>query len=122
MYSYDSNLLAWVKLSDKWWAEGSDVWPGRQRNVIQPNNRNIVAWLESNIDAPQDSDAAKDRSGWNAAMTLGHLENKLYSCKLLDSPVEFKQALMVYAKRVADEGFRSKAEEIIKELYGPVYW
>ena len=28
----------------------------------------------------------------------------------------------MYAKNIADEGFRNKAEELIKELFGPVYW
>src|ERR1700722_4762815 len=33
-YSYDSLLLSWVKLSERWWAEGSDAWqPLRQRNA-----------------------------------------------------------------------------------------
>jgi protein HIRA/HIR1 len=30
--------------------------------------------------------------------------------------------LLVYAKKVAEEGFRGKAEELIKELFGLVYW
>lgn len=55
-------------------------------------------------------------------MTLGHLETKLHASKLLSSPAEYKQALLIYAKRLADEGFRAKAEELIKELFGPVYW
>ena len=55
-------------------------------------------------------------------MTLGHLETKLHSTKLLESPVEYKQALLLYAKKIADEGFRAKGEELIKELFGPVYW
>lgn len=55
-------------------------------------------------------------------MTLGHLETKLHAARVLDSPQEYKQALLVYAKKIADEGFRGKAEELIKELYGPVYW
>ncbi|KAG8961192.1 HIR complex subunit [Tulasnella sp. 425] len=29
---------------------------------------------------------------------------------------------MVYARRLADEGYRAKAEELIKELFGPIYW
>lgn len=125
MYSYDPKIFSWVKLSDKWWAEGSDVWPGKSRNPIQPNNRNIVAWLESNItiDDEQDPALGKERSQWwNSALTLGHLENKLHSCRLLDSPVEYKQALIVYAKKLGDEGFRAKAEELIRDLVGPVYW
>jgi protein HIRA/HIR1 len=55
-------------------------------------------------------------------MTLGHLETKLHSAKMLDSPAEYKQALLVYAKKIADDAFRNKAEELIKELFGPVYW
>jgi len=55
-------------------------------------------------------------------MTLGHLETKLHAARVLDSPQEYKQALLVYAKKIADEGFRGKAEELIKELFGPVYW
>jgi protein HIRA/HIR1 len=55
-------------------------------------------------------------------MTLGHLETKLHAALVLDSPHEYKQVLLVYAKKVADEGFRAKAEELIKDLFGPVYW
>jgi protein HIRA/HIR1 len=53
---------------------------------------------------------------------IGHLESRLGAAQLLDSPAEYKQALLLYAKRLADEGFRSKAEELIKELSGPMYY
>ena len=59
---------------------------------------------------------------WSAALTLGHLETKLHATRLLDSPQEYKQVLLLYARRIADEGFRAKGEELIKELFGPVYW
>ena len=55
-------------------------------------------------------------------MTLGHLETRLHSTKLLDSPLEYRQALLLYAKKIADEGFKGKGEELVKELFGPVYW
>jgi protein HIRA/HIR1 len=72
---------------------------------------------------PDESLADKSRpKWWNTALTLGHLETRLSSTRLLDSPVEYKQAMLVYAKKIADEGFRAKAEELIKELFGPVYW
>ena len=41
---------------------------------------------------------------------------------MLDSEYEYKQVLLVYAKKIADEGFRAKAEELVKELFGPIYW
>lgn len=72
---------------------------------------------------PDESAVDKTRpTWWNTALTLGHLEARLHATKLLDSPPEYRQALLMYAKKIADEGFRSKAEELVKELYGPVYW
>jgi protein HIRA/HIR1 len=46
----------------------------------------------------------------------------MHAAKVLDSPVEYKQALLLYAKKISDEAFKGKAEEVIKELFGPVYW
>jgi protein HIRA/HIR1 len=55
-------------------------------------------------------------------MTLGHLETRLMAAKVLGSPNEYRLAMQVYAKKLGDEGFRGKAEELIRELFGPVYW
>ena len=51
---------------------------------------------------------------WNTALTLGHLESRLHACRLLDSASEYRQALILYVKKIADEGFRGKAEEVLK--------
>jgi len=121
-HSYESSLSTWIKLSERWWAEGSDAWQGRQRSSINAA-RGIVATIENAITTSEDSGADKQRpTWWSAAMTLGHLETKLHAARVLDSPQEYKQVLLVYAKKVADEGFRAKAEELIRDLFGPVYW
>ncbi|KAI6021061.1 histone transcription regulator 1 [Pisolithus marmoratus] len=118
-YTYDAQLLQWTKLSDRWWSEGSDVWQGRQRST-----KDVIASIESAITANADDKVVdKERpEWWNAALTLGHLESKLHAAKALDCPSEYKQALLQYAKKLADEGFRAKAEELIKDLFGPLYW
>ncbi|KII91275.1 hypothetical protein PLICRDRAFT_173153 [Plicaturopsis crispa FD-325 SS-3] len=123
-HSYDPALLAWVKLSERWWAEGSDFWQGRQRSNTQTANRGVVALVEGAINTGASiMNAETPRPAWwNAALSLGHLESKLNAAKVLDSPAEYKQTLLVYARKIADEGFRAKAEELIKELFGPVYW
>lgn len=46
----------------------------------------------------------------------------MHAAKVLDSPSEYKQALLLYAKKIADEGFRAKGEELIRDLFGPVFW
>jgi len=80
--------------------------------------------IEGCIAGPPDEVAAEKKrpTWWSTALTLGHLETRLHATKLLDSPQEHRQALLVYAKKIADEGFQTQAEELVKELYGPVYW
>jgi len=123
-HSYEPSLSSWIKLSERWWAEGSDVWQGRQRAGSNAASRGVIATVESVVSAGGDDNGAdKQRpTWWSVAMTLGHLETKMHSARVLDSPQEYKQALLVYAKKIADEGFRAKAEELIKDLFGPVYW
>jgi len=118
-YTYDAQLLQWVKLSDRWWSEGSDVWQGRQRVT-----KDVVASIENAITSNTDEPSAHkgQPKWWNTALTFGHLESKMHAARALDSPTEYKQALLLYARKLAEEGFRSKAEELIKDLFGPVYW
>jgi protein HIRA/HIR1 len=125
-YSYDASLSTWVKISERWWAEGSDAWQGRQRATNATSNRGAMSMIEGSVNGtPPPDEIPADRKRpdwWSAALTLGHLETKLHATRLLDSPQEYKQVLLLYARRIADEGFRAKGEELIKELFGPVYW
>jgi protein HIRA/HIR1 len=128
-HSYDAILSTFVKLSDKWWMEGSDAWQGRPRGRagVMPTSVGVVAGVEQAIAELARADAADDAARerpewWGAALTLGHLETKIHAARVLDSPQEYKHALLQYAQRLANEGFRSKAEELVKELFGPVYW
>ncbi|KAG6379734.1 histone transcription regulator 1 [Boletus reticuloceps] len=117
-YSFDPQLCSWIKLSERWWAEGSDVWQSRQRV-----NKDIVASIEGAISAIAGTTEHRERpEWWSTALTLGHLESKIHAAKVLESPSEYKQALLLYAKKIADEGFRAKGEELIRDLFGPVYW
>jgi protein HIRA/HIR1 len=124
VYSYDPALLSWVKLAEHWWSEGSDFWQGRQRGNSTTANRGIMSAIEGSIAGIPDESAAEipRPNWWSAALTLGHLETRMLSTKLLESPQEYRQALLMYAKKIADEGFRGKAEELVRELFGPVYW
>lgn len=124
-YSYDPELLTWIKLSEKWWAGGSSAWQARSRTGIVNANRGVVATIENAISeqtGPDDGANRERPNWWEAALTLGHLETRLQATRVLESSAEYKQALLVYAKRIAEDGFRGKAEELVKELFGPLYW
>ena len=136
--SYDASLLTWVKLSTGWWAIGSTAWKSRQRasssayshpSSSDNPSRGVIAGIEARIaDYVNTSGVYKGEAGkirpawWVPAMTLGHLEARMHASKILESASEYKQAMLLYAKAIADEGFRGKAEEVLKELYGPICW
>ena len=123
VYAYDPSMSSWIKLCDRWWAEGSDFWQSKQRGNGSAADGIMTTIEDSIAGIPDESAADKKRpTWWSTALTLGHLETRLHATKLLDSPQEYRRALSMYAKKISDEGFRSKAEELVKELYGPVYW
>jgi len=63
-----------------------------------------------------------DKPEWyDLASELRLLEGRIRSSILLDSKDEYKQWLLRYAKVLGDEGFRGRAEELVKEMMGPVY-
>ncbi|KAJ7723388.1 histone transcription regulator 1 [Mycena metata] len=124
VYSYDATLLSFVKLTERWWSEGSDVWQARQRSLTNPTaNRGVLSITEGSVAAGAESSGAdkKRPKWWNMAMTLGHLETRMHSARLLDSPTEYKQALAQYTKKLAEEGYKAKAEDLIRDLMGPMY-
>ncbi|KAJ7669282.1 histone transcription regulator 1 [Mycena polygramma] len=125
VYSYDAALLSFVKLTERWWSEGSDVWQARQRSATNPTaNRGVLSLTEGSIAGSLQSSSSANKKRpqwWSLAMTLGHLETRMHSAKLLDSPTEYKQALAQYTKKLADEGYKAKAEDLIRDLIGPMY-
>ncbi|KAF8217778.1 histone transcription regulator 1 [Mycena galopus ATCC 62051] len=124
VYSYDAALLSFVKLTERWWSQGSDVWQARQRSATNPTaNRGVLSLAEGSIAASLDGSGAdkKRPQWWNLAMTMGHLETRMHSARLLESPTEYKQALAQYTKKLAEEGYKAKAEELIRDLLGPMY-
>lgn len=141
-HTYDPDLCAWIKLSQPFWAK-SDVWEGR-RGKAGSAARGVVRGIESAINdilvegsqdptvagvdkpstsAPEGLTAEKlgDEVLFRTAVSLGHLEAKMVAAIALDSAVEYRAFLAVYAKRLADEGIRNKAEELVRDLMGPVY-
>lgn len=76
----------------------------------------------TNEDAQGRKPSSVQAEDWSLALTLGHLETRMHAARVVESGIEYKQALLVYAKRLADEGFKGFAEEVVRELMGPVYW
>lgn len=147
-YTFDDNKLGWVCISDGWWAEHSEAWDGRTRSrgseaAIRDPVRAIEAEIntmyvrrvhgDNQVGAQEESDDDETppvemsvpedkKSDFVIAVTLRHLEARMLAATILDSANEYKNHLVAYAKRIAEEGIKNQAEDLIKSLIGPIYY
>ncbi|SNX86549.1 related to histone transcription regulator HIP1 [Melanopsichium pennsylvanicum] len=147
-YTFDDKKLGWVCICDGWWAEHSEAWDGRMRSRgSEASIRDPVRAIEAEINtmyvrrvhgenqtgaqeesdddesAPVEMSVPEDKkSDFDIAVTLRHLEARMLAATLLDSANEYKNHLMAYAKRIAEEGIKNQAEDLIKSLIGPIYY
>jgi protein HIRA/HIR1 len=125
-YAYNVETQVFESVCSLWHAEHSSYWTRTRASSSNP--KNIVAYLETNLNtlrpdivAAAEAAGAKAKPRWfDDAIPLGHLEARLQACALLNSPNEYKMFLTSYAKKIADEGYRNKAEQLAKDLYGPI--
>ncbi|KAJ9474304.1 Protein HIR1 [Pseudozyma hubeiensis] len=147
-YTFDDKKLGWVCISDGWWAEHSEAWDGRTRSRgSEASIRDPVRAIEAEINtmyvrrvhgdnqvgAQEESDDDESppvemsvpedkQSDFVIAVTLRHLEARMLAATILDSANEYKNHLFTYAKRIAEEGIKNQAEDLIKSLMGPIYY
>lgn len=146
-FTYTSEFGAWTPLTTPWWAKGSEFWEERMRSK-STSNRGILKSLEGrtndtlvehrywqerlgNYDGtdgtemvnPEGEEQSKlgHDTDWVNAMSLGHIETRLHACSILEAGSEYRQQLMLYVQRLGSENLRSKAEELIRYLMGPLY-
>lgn len=121
--------MSWVRVGEAFYASGSTFWKGRQRSAAASSGSgpsgvvaNIEARVAEHVPDTIDGPTSQQQPWWNTALSLDHLEARMHAARVLGSASEYRQALLLYAKTLADEGFRGKAEEMLRELYGPVFW
>ncbi|KAL4399463.1 HIR complex subunit [Malassezia pachydermatis] len=56
------------------------------------------------------------------AATLRHWEMRMRAACVLESADEYREALLALAQRLAQEGIRNQAEDLLQSLLGPVYY
>ncbi|KAL2832073.1 TUP1-like enhancer of split-domain-containing protein [Aspergillus cavernicola] len=149
-YSYSPSFYTWQRLSEPWWAVGSQYW-----NTTEAPIGN----LQASSDAHQDKDAKAtisagiipflernttnetllrgrayflqrlikvllSREGYESfesSVSIAHLENRLAAALSLGAKEEFRLYLSMYAKRIGAEGLKMKVEELLKGLIGGLF-
>jgi len=153
-YAYSQDMFTWQRLSEQWFAVGSQYWnttDGTVANVgsssstalavkepaddfIAPENlaAGIIPLLERNTTAQTLLRGrafflqrlvklllvAEGFEGFEANVSVAHLENRVAAAMTLGAREEFKIYLMMYAKRIGAEGLKGKVEELLRMLVG----
>ncbi|ORY28137.1 putative transcription corepressor [Naematelia encephala] len=116
-FVYDTNLSSWTPVASPWWIAHSQQ--SDRRSVSSGPLAEIELYLSSSWTKPDD---IGDRPQWfDEAVEMGHLESRMKASILLDSKEEYRHWLMKYAGVLGREGFRERAEELIKDHVGPIY-
>jgi protein HIRA/HIR1 len=94
---WSEGFQAWVRIHEAWWKEGSDV------------------------DAPPEQNDGKPKA-FRTTLTLGHLETRIAASLMVGSGEQWRGTVVDYARRLVEERYVERAEELIRELAGPVFW
>ena len=149
-YAYSPTMYIWQRLSEVWWAVGSQYWNTTDASVgdlqsssTQTNGTSgtanvsagVIPYLERST---TNETLARGRSqflqrlikqllsregfeGFESGVSIAHLENRLAAAMMLGAKEEFRVYLYMYAKRLGAEGLKLKVEELLRGLLGGVY-
>lgn len=146
-YAYSPSLFTWQRLSEMWWAVGSQYWNTTDSSVgnlrassglsgesssRSNTSAGIIPYLER---ATTNETLVRGRAyglqrlvkqllsregfeGFESCVSVAHLENRLAAALMLGAKEEFQVYLYMYAKRLGAEGLKSKVEELLRGLLG----
>jgi protein HIRA/HIR1 len=146
-YTYSPAMYTWQKLSEVWWAVGSQYWnttdtsitniyskDGEKNPQIRVTGAGIIPYLERST---TNETLARGRAyplqrlvksllpregyeSFEASVSMAHLENRLAAAMSLGTKQEFQMYLYMYAKRLGAEGLKVKVEELLRGLLGRI--
>lgn len=117
--TWDKDLSAWVRVTETWWRQASGS--SSSSSPTRRHGRHTDPGL-SPIAASSGNPGGEPQTAFDRALNLGHLETKLHAAKLLGSPMDYRNALLVYSERLATEGLVERANELVRDLCGPLFW
>ena len=146
-YVYSPQMYTWQRLSEVWWAVGSQYWNTTDSSVgnlssgkkmatgdIPDVSTGIIPFLERNTTnetllrgrayfLQRLIKVLLSREGFESfesGVSVAHLENRVAAALMLGSKEEFRLYLLMYAKRLGAEGFKLKVEELLRTLLGGI--
>ncbi|KAF2223143.1 histone transcription regulator HIRA, WD repeat superfamily [Elsinoe ampelina] len=159
-YAYNPSMYVWQRLSEPWWAVGSQYWNTSDTSLttssgpVKPSTTSpsasplddvdavtahqisagIIPLLERNTTSQtllkgrafflqrlvRSLLSAEGYEGFESAVSVAHLENRVAAAMMLGAREEFRMYLVTYARRLGSEGLRGKVQELLASLVGAV--
>jgi protein HIRA/HIR1 len=150
-YAYSPSFYTWQRLSEPWWAVGSQYWNTTEAPVgnlsrttdAQQKDQDARAAVSAGIIPFLERNTTNEtllrgrayflqrlikvllsREGYEtfeSSVSIAHLENRLAAALSLGAKEEFRLYLSMYAKRLGAEGLKGKVEELLKGLLGGLF-
>jgi len=117
-YAYDARLQSWVPICAKIHLQ-HDTGSSSSRGVSGPL-ADIERQCRSSMTNTANGKAAEPE-WWDETHQMGLLDMRIRASDLLGSKDEYKYWLLQYASFVGEQEFTGRAEELLKELVGPLY-
>ncbi|KAK9463815.1 TUP1-like enhancer of split-domain-containing protein [Lipomyces oligophaga] len=129
-YTFSTEMHAWHRISESWWAVASQYWDSsgihgaggivgvvERRTDVEVKRSGKGRFLQRLVKSAMMRDGYE---GIEATVSIGHLENRIEAAVLLGSAQELRTYMLMYARRIAEEGMKDRIEELFRELYGPM--
>ena len=146
-YAYSPSMFAWQRLSEIFWAVGSQYWNTTDSSVgdlasSKQNDRandsttssGVIPFLERGTTREmllrgrayalsrmiKQLLSREGFEGLESSVSVAHLENRLAAAMMLGAKDDFQIYLYMYAKRLGSESLKTKVEELLQGLLGGV--
>lgn len=148
-YAYSPSMYTWQRMSEAWWAVGSQYWNtteapvGNLQSTDSQQDKDAKAAVSAGIIPFLERNTTNEtllrgrayflqrlikvllsREGYESfesSVSIAHMENRLAAALSLGAKEEFRLYLSMYAKRIGAEGLKGKVEELLKGLIGGLF-
>ncbi|KAL8775770.1 MAG: hypothetical protein Q9194_003651 [Teloschistes cf. exilis] len=142
-FAYSPSMYIWQRISEVWWAVGSQYWNSGAASVGDlrsssgaKDGSNVSAGIIPFLEGGTRTESMvrgkavllqrlvkqllsrEGYEGFESTVSIAHLENRVAATLMLGSKEEFQVYLYMYAKRIGNEGLKTKVEELLQGLLG----
>ena len=144
-YAYSPSMYTWQRLSEVWWAYGSQFWNstdtsvGNLRSSTDPSRSSVSAGIIPFLERSTTTEtlvrgrayplqrlmkqllSREGFEGFESSVSIAHLENRVAAAMMLGAKDDFQTYLSLYARQLASEGSKTKVQDLLRSLHGGIY-